>query len=905
MLKGKNIIIFAAIFLSFFVAYSQKVTIADEKFNEHKQAGDRYYQDEEYYLAAQEYLKASKLKPNDPYVDYQLAECYRKNLDYDDAEIWYEKVLNLHSTKFPYAQFWLGLMQKTNGKYIEAEVSIQKFINTFKPKTEEDKIRFKEAEFEYRGCVYALEELKKPQKEIDFKLLPPPVNSKNTDFAPMIFYHDSSIVITSMRADSKGSEMNMATGEARSDNFRYEKVGEKWERTHNNDGFDIVNTKYDDGAGELTKDKHKYYYTICDPECAIYVSKKVNEKFTKPLKLNKNINPINTWNAQPTLSPTADTMFFVSKRPGGKGMNDVWMSINKDKTGQAEDWQPAMNMVKINTPYVEISPFWDDHTNTIYFASNGHEGFGGLDIYLATGRKRDSIVNLGLPFNSNRDDFYFNIGKDKGYLVSNRKGGIGLLDIYEFDLKAKESIVGEIPKENFVDAQSITSIGTMVYNDTQQPVANVSVALKDEKGEIIKEAKTNSNGEFRFDNLPTDQNFKITMAASDPRIEAKVNYLVEKKKVAVAAAPAETKPAETAPAKTEKPKVTAETANTVLTPEGAKENPASAEKQKTSGDDNTLAFNTAPAVSKPNNTPKQSAVSGSKSNVTVSSFQVKPSPKKSMGAVFENVYFDFNSIELTNAGKKIMDELLNYYGENKGIQIEIRAYTDGYGDPVYNKHLAEMRAQACYDYLVGRGVDQTALVTIPVGAGKPVGSNNSYIGRQLNRRVEFSILGAKDKYEPMAMAYVIEPHMTLWSISKKFAMTVDELKSLNGISETDIKAYSTIRVKRGANTQNIDPFTIANLQEGIQEYKFKDMKFIPVGGTVSTASATENTAADASSEPVQNNEYPDVIDGYYTVQPKETLYAISKKLGMTVEKLKSLNGLMDNNLYTGQQLKVK
>jgi outer membrane protein OmpA-like peptidoglycan-associated protein/LysM repeat protein/5-hydroxyisourate hydrolase-like protein (transthyretin family) len=1105
------------------ISTAQKLSITDEKFKEHKEAGDKYFEDEEFYLAAQEYHKAEKLKPTDHYTLWKLAESYRLYQDYDDAELWYEKLGAHPDHNYPLAPFWLGLMEKTQGKYIEAEVTLSSFVKTFQVKTEEDKIKLKEAEFEYKGCVFALEQLKKPVRDHKVTLLPSPVNSKATDYAPMIFFHDTSIVITSARADAKGTEMNMATGEARSDNFRFEKNGEKWVRHHNDDNFDIVNTPKDDGAGELTHDHSKYYYTICDPECGIFVSKKVNGKFTKPVKLNKNVNANGYWNAQPTVSPTADTMFFVSKRPGGKGQHDIWMTVNKDKTGAAEDWGPALNMVSINTPYVEITPFWDDHTNTIYFASNGHEGFGGWDIYVAKGAKRDSIVNLGLPFNSSRDDFYFTQGKEKGYLVSNRDGGIGKDDIYTFDIHAKESEVGAIPKDSFSDAKSVASVGRIIIGDNQQPVANLPVYLKNDSGVVIKEARTNANGEFKFENLPPDKNFKIVINESDPRIKTQINYQVEKKpgaatpitsgtantssnnttmtkgtgkvisnatkkpvanvpinminakgetvkstktnangQFSVAGLPSGTTykaklatanpslalssafkqepiaitsttetstatnntgevtgkgkvvnsatntPASEVPVlitnskeetvkkvstnnegqffvaglpggttydaklkdpdpnlsvtssfkqeggngdninaktpikepvasnikSTETTKTTTEpvannttstpnetktttTTNTTSTTEPAA-NSNTPENNKpintepavvttTTPTENTTATSEPKTTAKPkvkkepveepvvsipseNTSSRKIATPGTKSKIVIE-HKIKSSNRKPSKTLFENVYFDFNSVELTASAKKAIDNLIIYYGNNKEIQIEIKSYSDGFGKPEYNKQLANERGQSCYDYLSGRGVDQTALLLSPLGEGNPVANNNSFAGRQLNRRVEFSIVGAKDAYQPEAMAYVIEPHMTIFSIAKKFGMTMVELKEMNGgIDPADLKAYSTIRVKRSQDAANIAPESIDYVNSGTQEYKFINMKFVPVGSETGGITSTQEAASD---------------DASYTVQPQETLFSIAKRNGLSVDQLMQLNGLADNNIHVGQKLRIK
>ncbi len=1258
-----------------------KLSVTDTKFKEHKEAGDKYYGDDEFYLAALEYHKAEKLKPTDHYVLWRLAESYRNYQDYDDAEGWYAKLCATPDNTYPLAPLQLGLMQKTNGKYLEAESTLSNFIKNFKPKTEEDKLELKEAEFEYKGCVYALELMRKPVKQNNFKLLPAPVNSKSVDYAPMIFFHDSSIVITSQRSDAKGTELNLATGEARSDNFRFEKVGNKWLRHHNDDNFDIVNTPKDDGAGELTHDQSKYYYTICDPECDIYVSKKVAGKFTKPLKLNKNINIPNYWNAQPTVSPTADTMFFVSKRPNGKAMqpnkqydHDIWMSINKDRTGATEDWGPAVNLTSVNTPYIEIAPFWDDHTNTIYFASNGHVGFGGWDVYQAKGKNRDSIVNLGMPFNSSRDDFYFTLGKNKGYLVSNRMGGIGKDDIYTFDINVKESTIGDVPKDSFANAESIASVGRIILNDTQQPVADLPVFLKDENGNVVREGRTNANGEFRFENLPPDKNYKITMNENDPRLKTNLNYEVNKKaplvpnvdasgivtdkitKKPLANVPIEIKDATGKVVSTTKtdatgkyvakdlpggavyktvvsntsPLATKASVSSKLTPQLALAKPASAQtnlsnsgqtasnsiaetststaqksgtemaksgaatsnniaetgtntaqksgteiaKSGAATSNNIVETGTSPSqksgtemaksgaatsnniaetgtstaqksgteiaksgaatsnniaetgtntaqksgteiaksgaatsnniaetgtntaqksgtemaksgaatsnnivetgtstaqksgteiaksgaatsnnivetgtsaaqksgteiaksgaatsnnivetgtstaqksgtemaktgattsnnlletgtssaqksgtemaktgattnnivetgtstaqksgteiaksgaatsnsivetgtstaqksgtemaksgaatsnnivetgtstaqksgtemaksgaitnnivetgtssaqksgtemaktgaainnivesntnnnnsnneiskssninttesamtsIEKPKSSPKKSVSfselpsensesqnsveNGTKSRFAIDNFKISSSAIKPSRTFFENVYFDFNSAELSNISKKAMDQLVEFYGAHKEIQIEIKSYSDGFGDPVYNKNLAEQRGKACYDYFEARGVDQTSLVITPSGEDNPVASNGSFAGRQLNRRVEFAIIGSKAPFQPEAMAHVLEPRMTLFSVAKKYGMTMAELREWNGgINPEDIKAYSILRVKRPTNASKISPASIQYINSGTEEMRFENGQFVP------------------------------------------------------------------------------
>jgi outer membrane protein OmpA-like peptidoglycan-associated protein len=804
----KNISLIVAFFIFCLNTNAQNTT---KEYQKYISTGDKFYAAEDFFSASQEYLKASKLNENDGYPDMKIAECYRLNSDYNDAEKWYEKCVLYYKAKDATLVFWLGMMQKTNGKYSDAEITLNKFISTYKPKDAEEKAILKIAEVEMKGCRYAQQQLEQPTKEININLLPFPVNTKNSEFAPVIFYHDSSIVITSARADSKGEQLNLTTGEARTDNFRYEKRGERWLRTDNEDNFDVVNTANDDGAGQLNKKTNKYYYTICDPECGIYLSRKNDGKFTKPEKLNININD-GYWNAQPTITASADTMFFVSKRDGGQGANDIWMSINADKSGAREDWGVARNMYSINTSGAEIAPFWDSETNTLYFASNGLIGFGGLDIYKTNIYKIGAPENLGLPYNSNLDDFYFTLGKLKGYIVSNRYGGFGLGDIYSFDRYVKETMVGYVPtKENPIDAESISSVGKIYYADTQESVPNTSIYLKDESGIVLKEAITNTNGEFRFDNLAPDKNFKIIINSNDPRIRAKVEYFVNRQgklegKIYLTKTNSinnkkEEKPAEEAKIE-EKPAVTP-------SPELDK-----AEKKE---DERTVNNETQVTIEK-----KPLAMGSNKKQVSKSAI-----PKKLGKVLFENVYYGFNESELSNSAKIVLDNLAQYLQENKSAQVEIRAFTDGLGNTSYNLSLAKERGKACFDYLISKGVEQTSLLIIPAGSTNAVGNNNSYIGRQLNRRVQFTINGASTKYQQSTSVYIVEPKMTIFSLAKKYNISVNSLIEMNGINENEFKAYSAIRVpemsKNGISTATLDA-----LKNNKTEYKFENMQFVPL-----------------------------------------------------------------------------
>lgn len=413
---------------------------------------DKYYQGAEYFMAAHEYQRVASSDTSNTYITAQLAECYRYLYDYKNAEPLYLKLAQKEKDKYPTARFWYASILKDNGEFVPA---IRNF-ETFRTETEQNpdfelELYKAKAQQEIKDCeLLAEEEKKEAVKTYGFRRLPAPVNSPASDFAPVLGEHDSVLVVTSAKAHA-----NNSGPEGHTDVHRFIKQGDTTWHTvphAHNDKFSTLNTHYSESSGSFTADRQKYYFTRCDEQivldnhrefnCAIYVSYFENNKWTTAKRLNDNVNSPGQWNAQPCVSPDGSLLFFVSKRPGGAGMHDIWLSTSNGD----DQWLPAQNLYGVNTVYMDVSPKYIASNNVLFFASNGLGGYGGLDIFMTKAEDQFArVYHLKKPFNSNRDDFFFTAGRKKGYLSSNRKGGLGNDDIYSFDIeKTLSDLIQEI-----------------------------------------------------------------------------------------------------------------------------------------------------------------------------------------------------------------------------------------------------------------------------------------------------------------------------------------------------------------------------------------------------------------------------------------------------------------------------
>lgn len=774
--------------------------------------GDKYFSVLEYIKAAEQYKKAYDSDSKNHYALYKLAESYRMYFDYYNAEKYYKEAANTATKDFPLSRYWYAILLKDNGNYLQAKEQFNTFRSEYVETSLEAELYKEKALQEAAGCDHAIEELKKPQRNYEFKPLPSPVNSDLADVALVISENDTTVAITSSRLQSTGKTEG-GIGGSLTDVFRFKKgTGDEWIPIQNDqDGFGVMNSPFNDATGSYTADYSKFYFTRCDEKvkagefidfnCGIYVSYFKNGKWEKPIKLNENINMPGQWNAQPSVSPDGHLLFFVSRRPGGIGMHDIWYSTSSAN----ENWSKAQNMGdKVNTLFSDISPRYYGKEKMLFFSSNGRQGFGGQDIFFVHEDQLDSIRNIGLPFNSNRDDSYFVLGEKKGYVTSNREGGLGNFDIYTFNIESKESLIAYINNDTAKSVKSISVVGTLTDQETKLPAVDVGVILADDNSNKLKTSTTNDSGNFRFDNLPTNQNYKVLLQEEDAKITKQVKYIVD--------------------------------------------------------------------------------------NVTV-----KGSDKNVSKVLFENIYFDFDKYDLKPEATKVLDNLWAFYTKNPEIQIEMSAFTDSYGTSEYNKALSINRGNNALKYLISKGVDKAALVVTAEGEGKPVASNATQIGRQLNRRVEFFILGGPGYTANVSSQSINPKDKSLYYVAKQFNMSIEELESY--IKHEKLTVSDASADESATDYYVVQPkntlFSIARLY-GTSVAELREINKINPTQALATGQKLKIKLKDQTPS-----------DVFYLVKPGDTLYSISKQFGLTVEQLVKINAMEGYILRKNMILKIK
>ena len=410
------------VFLALFVSCrSAKLSDAEEK-----QRIGEYYEAAAIYRRV--YTKTSPKKRDlRGYVAFRMAECNRMINSTAKAVSGYMNALRYD---YPDSILYLrlGQMQQKNGRYADAIKNYDAYLQ-YDPTSV---LAFNGVE----GSQKALEWKKNPTRYVVKRM--DKFNSRRGEFSPMLLGPDyDQLYFASSRSKDKDQKISAITGQ-NNNNFYVIKKDEQGNWLQPEELEDEVNTEFDEGTPSFTPDGNTMYYTYCtqapegDRTAEIYMSSRSSAKWGKGTKVEILKDSV-TALAHPSVSPDGRWLYFVSDAVGGQGGKDIFRArINGNDFGPMENLGP-----EINTEGDEVFPYVRDSV-TLYFASNGHPGMGGLDIFRATldSTEHWHVENMRSPINSNGDDFgiTFEGVHERGFFSSNRNDARGYDHLYSFEL---------------------------------------------------------------------------------------------------------------------------------------------------------------------------------------------------------------------------------------------------------------------------------------------------------------------------------------------------------------------------------------------------------------------------------------------------------------------------------------
>jgi len=384
----------------------------------------------EYHAAAQVYRKVYTKTPSQKKflrgsIAYHLADCYRKTGATQKALTAYNNAVRCEYAD-SMAILYAAKMSQKLGRYREAAKLYSDFLEIVPAS--------RDARNGLKGCdsaqVWKQNPLPYTVKRLEIAL------SRDGEFSPVITGDKADqILFSSSRKGVVGDSVKSLITGARNNDFFLLKQNEKgaWLKPEHIDSD--INTEYDEGAACLSPDGQTLYYTFCAEEpgipktADIYSSSRSGAQWGAGQRVAIWTDTLNMA-AHPAVG-TDGYLYFVSDVPGGYGGKDIWrIQIDRIGKGKPENLGPY-----INTAGDEMFPFFRDDS-TLYFASDGHPGMGGLDIFRAIPTSKGwKVENMKSPVNSNADDFgiVFEPQKNRGYFSSSRNDARGVDHIYSFE----------------------------------------------------------------------------------------------------------------------------------------------------------------------------------------------------------------------------------------------------------------------------------------------------------------------------------------------------------------------------------------------------------------------------------------------------------------------------------------
>jgi len=431
----------------------------------------------EYYDASRTYRKVyNKLTRNERKlrgeVAYKLGLCFdRLNMHARAASSFQNAIRDSYPDST--AIFLMAKNLQAQGQYAKAIEAYNEYLSTG-PKDGNRAIDG------IAGCRYAADAKKNPTRYVvsNMRLF----NSSRSDFAPMYSGKEfDRIYFTTTSEKATGSKKSEITGM---------KKGDIWTARKNERGEWLLpepvegelNTEFDEGIVSFSPDGGMMYLTKARREptsntgVEIYTSTRSDASWSAPVKFEITADTLSSY-GHPAVSPDGNWLYFTSDMPGGSGGKDIWRINLRERAGSLENMGEF-----INTAGDEMFPYVRSDS-VLYFASDGHPGFGGLDIFRAelTPSGGWRVVNMGAPINSMADDFGITFGEgESGFFSTNRGDARGYDHIYSFRL----------PDLNI-------TISGWVLDKDEEPVPNAVIRIVGNDGSNQKE-RARDDGSFSF-----------------------------------------------------------------------------------------------------------------------------------------------------------------------------------------------------------------------------------------------------------------------------------------------------------------------------------------------------------------------------------------------------------------------
>ncbi|QCR25148.1 hypothetical protein C1N53_18035 [Pontibacter sp. SGAir0037] len=438
--------------------------------------GDKRFEQEQYERAIQFYQQALKNAGNPGEINYRIAESYRMSNRLGEAEQYYRAALDAN-VKRESIYYYYGLALKANGKYQEAQRQLQSFVGVasngqLKTLAQKELDNLKE-----------ISRILATNNGFEVQHLDT-LNTAASEFSPYVL--NDQFFFSSTRGSGK---VYMGNGEGFLNIF-------STRFTNSNDSLGMNISKL---AGVNSDDLHDAMATFTPDgrtmvfargnegtkkgreQVDLFISTFGSNGWSEPRILS--ISDPRAWDSSPAFSPDGKTLYFASNRRGSLGGHDIY-SAAIDASGRFST--PVNLGPGINTPgnesFVYVSP-----DGTLYIASDGLPGLGGLDLFRI---EEGKPVNLGSTMNSSGDDFgiFFKDGVS-GYFSSNREGGKGGDDIYAFNKTDRKQVIF------FVDG---TIFQRRDGSQQQSVVPNTRVVLQSERNQVISDTTSDAAGKFTF-----------------------------------------------------------------------------------------------------------------------------------------------------------------------------------------------------------------------------------------------------------------------------------------------------------------------------------------------------------------------------------------------------------------------